>query len=120
VLVGTQLAQENEPPSAALGRGDGELEGGFAGGVAEDRCYGCGRCLPLCPHGLIAERDHLLAAEAVAPLLARLRGAGYGGELFPSPALLALMRDSVPQALASSSGQPSARACPIADGAGRM
>ncbi|MEI6829486.1 MAG: LdpA C-terminal domain-containing domain [Synechococcaceae cyanobacterium ELA445] len=46
---------------------------GPSGGVAEDRCYGCGRCLPLCPHGLIAERDHLLAAEAVAPLLARLR-----------------------------------------------
>jgi hypothetical protein len=45
VLVGTQLAQENVPPSAALGRGDGELEGGFAGGVAEDCGAGKGSVL---------------------------------------------------------------------------
>lgn len=44
MLVGTQLAQENVPPSAALGRGDGELEGGPAGGVAEDR--GAGKQAP--------------------------------------------------------------------------
>ncbi len=42
-------------------------------GVLEDRCYGCGRCLPACPHGLIEERGQLLAAEAVPPLLAALR-----------------------------------------------
>jgi Fe-S-cluster-containing hydrogenase component 2 len=42
-------------------------------GVLEDRCYGCGRCLPACPHGLIEERDQLLPAAAVPPLLAALR-----------------------------------------------
>ncbi len=42
-------------------------------GVLEERCYGCGRCLPACPHGLIEERDQLLAAAAVPPLLAALR-----------------------------------------------
>ena len=42
-------------------------------GVFEERCYGCGRCLPACPHGLIEERDQLLSASAVPPLLAALR-----------------------------------------------
>ena len=40
--------------------------------VLEERCYGCGRCLPACPHGLITERQHVLPAEAVAPLLREL------------------------------------------------
>jgi len=44
-----------------------------APGVLEERCYGCGRCLPACPLGLIEERDQLLPAAAVAPLLAALR-----------------------------------------------
>ena len=42
-------------------------------GVLADRCYGCGRCLPACPLGLIVEREQLLPADAVAPLLASLR-----------------------------------------------
>jgi ferredoxin len=41
--------------------------------VLRERCYGCGRCLPACPHGLIDAQRHGLEAEAVAPLLARLR-----------------------------------------------
>ncbi|MEB3264194.1 MAG: LdpA C-terminal domain-containing domain [Synechococcus sp.] len=44
-----------------------------AGGVLAERCYGCGRCLPACPLGLIEERAHRLAPEAVGPLLARIR-----------------------------------------------
>ncbi len=42
-------------------------------GVLTERCYGCGRCLPSCPLGLIEERDHQLTSAAVAPLLAALR-----------------------------------------------
>ena len=43
------------------------------GAVQSDRCYGCGRCLPVCPHGLIEEQGQILSASMVAPLLARLR-----------------------------------------------
>ena len=42
-------------------------------GVLEDRCYGCGRCLPACPLGLISEREQVLPAERVPSLLASLR-----------------------------------------------
>ncbi|MEB3233998.1 MAG: LdpA C-terminal domain-containing domain [Cyanobacteriota bacterium] len=41
-------------------------------GVLAERCYGCGRCLPACPLGLISEQAQLLAAAEVAPLLAEL------------------------------------------------
>ena len=43
------------------------------GGVLAESCYGCGRCLPVCPHGLIEERGQVLSAAQVAPLLARLK-----------------------------------------------
>ena len=43
---------------------------GASGGVHQERCYGCGRCLPACPHGLIAEHQLLLSADAVPTLLA--------------------------------------------------
>ena len=42
-------------------------------GVVAERCYGCGRCLPACPLGLIEERQSFLAPSAVGPLLAALR-----------------------------------------------
>ena len=41
-------------------------------GIREERCYGCGRCLPACPRGLILERQSLLAPAAVVPLLQEL------------------------------------------------
>lgn len=44
-----------------------------APGVLAERCYGCGRCLPACPHGMIEERSQVLAGADVPPLLAELR-----------------------------------------------
>jgi Fe-S-cluster-containing hydrogenase component 2 len=38
-------------------------------GVIDSRCYGCGRCLPICPLGLIATRDRTATPELIFPLL---------------------------------------------------
>ncbi len=39
-------------------------------GVITDRCYGCGRCLPICPiPGHITEQQHLVTPQAILPLL---------------------------------------------------
>jgi Fe-S-cluster-containing hydrogenase component 2 len=57
-------------PDLRPGSGDDD---GLRSGVRADRCYGCGRCLPACPLGLIGEQEQLLPAAAVAPLLASLR-----------------------------------------------
>jgi Fe-S-cluster-containing hydrogenase component 2 len=38
-------------------------------GVITDRCYGCGRCLPICPIQNITEQQHLVTPQALLPLL---------------------------------------------------
>jgi Fe-S-cluster-containing hydrogenase component 2 len=38
-------------------------------GVIDSRCYGCGRCLPICPIGQITARSHVHTAAAIAPLI---------------------------------------------------
>ena len=38
-------------------------------GVFDQRCYGCGRCLPVCPHQLITTRSYVSAPFAIAPLI---------------------------------------------------
>ena len=60
-------------PSPAAASDRSACGGREACGVLAERCYGCGRCLPACPLGLIEERDQLLPAAAVPPLLAALR-----------------------------------------------
>ena len=41
------------------------------GGVIADRCYGCGRCLPICPLGIIIEKDNHIKVEDVNELLSQ-------------------------------------------------
>ncbi len=38
-------------------------------GVVADRCYGCGRCLPVCPSQLIYTRSYVSTPQAIAPLV---------------------------------------------------
>ncbi|MGB3237795.1 MAG: LdpA C-terminal domain-containing domain [Geitlerinemataceae cyanobacterium] len=38
-------------------------------GVVDRRCYGCGRCLPICPIGAIGTRSYVSAPSTVAPVL---------------------------------------------------
>ncbi|KAH9325665.1 hypothetical protein KI387_005843, partial [Taxus chinensis] len=43
----------------------------FQGGVISERCYGCGRCLPVCPYDKIRENTYVRTSAAVAELLQR-------------------------------------------------
>ena len=38
-------------------------------GVLEPNCYGCGRCLPICPSQLISTHSYLVQKEVLAPLV---------------------------------------------------
>jgi len=38
-------------------------------GVIEQRCYGCGRCLPVCPSQLIYTRSYVSSRSAIAQLI---------------------------------------------------
>jgi Fe-S-cluster-containing hydrogenase component 2 len=40
-----------------------------AGGVIDRRCYGCGRCIPICPQQLIVTRSYVSTPTAITPLL---------------------------------------------------
>jgi Fe-S-cluster-containing hydrogenase component 2 len=41
----------------------------FPHGVLDARCYGCGRCLPICPVGAIVTRSYVSTPAAIAPML---------------------------------------------------
>lgn len=38
-------------------------------GVIADRCYGCGRCVPVCPVEQISTRSYLITPETILPLV---------------------------------------------------
>ncbi|WP_373540745.1 circadian clock protein LdpA [Chamaesiphon sp.] len=38
-------------------------------GVIDSRCYGCGRCLPICPLGAIVTRDRTATPSSILPYL---------------------------------------------------
>ncbi|MCC5630290.1 4Fe-4S binding protein [Nostoc sphaeroides CHAB 2801] len=38
-------------------------------GVISEKCYGCGRCIPVCPYGIIDTASYMSTPEAIAPLV---------------------------------------------------
>ncbi|AFZ04457.1 circadian clock protein LdpA [Calothrix sp. PCC 6303] len=38
-------------------------------GVTSEKCYGCGRCIPICPYGIIYARSYVSTPGAIAPLV---------------------------------------------------
>ncbi|XP_021730336.1 uncharacterized protein LOC110697280 isoform X1 [Chenopodium quinoa] len=66
----------------ALKKGD-SLEGG----VINERCYGCGRCLPVCPYDKIKAvtylRDAVSTAQLVKRMLMLLKSIQMEGRLIP-------------------------------------
>ncbi len=59
------------PAQAIVFENASHLRGKTAGfsGVIDERCYGCGRCLPVCPSQLIYTRSYVSAPDAVAKLV---------------------------------------------------
>ncbi len=41
-------------------------------GINKSRCYGCGRCLPICPKGLISEEEYKIKLEDITLLLSEV------------------------------------------------
>lgn len=38
-------------------------------GVIREKCYGCGRCLPICPYGIIYTNSYVSTPGAITPLI---------------------------------------------------
>ncbi|BAU07087.1 circadian clock protein LdpA [Fischerella sp. NIES-3754] len=38
-------------------------------GVISEKCYGCGRCIPICPYEKIYTNSYVIKPEAIAPLI---------------------------------------------------
>jgi Fe-S-cluster-containing hydrogenase component 2 len=38
-------------------------------GVISEKCYGCGRCIPICPYGIIYTKSYVSTPGEVAPLI---------------------------------------------------
>mgnify|MGYP002777211887 CR=1 FL=1 len=58
-------------PAQAIVFDQSSPSGGFSG-VLSDRCYGCGRCLPVCPIRQITTRAHGTSPAAVAALVMQM------------------------------------------------
>jgi Fe-S-cluster-containing hydrogenase component 2 len=60
------------PAQAIPARVPGQVLGGPTLGVIEARCYGCGRCLPICPIGLIEARSHVVDPAVALALVGQI------------------------------------------------
>ena len=69
-------------------------------GVDPGRCYGCGRCLPACPLGLIETSDHRIGLDDLARVLAELRPDAL--EIHTAPGRIEAFRQTLDQVVAAS------------------
>ena len=88
-------------------------------GVAMERCYGCGRCLSVCPLGLIEERPWLVERSRLLAVLAMCQPDALEihtrpGAISPFARLLTLLQPLLPrlQLLSVSAGGPLSRLIP--------
>ncbi|KAK2644677.1 hypothetical protein Ddye_019872 [Dipteronia dyeriana] len=61
---------EGKKPTAEVANGT-DMLGESKGGVITERCYGCGRCFPVCPYNKIREVTYVRDATATAQLVKR-------------------------------------------------
>lgn len=61
----TEIALRETKPTSNI---QPKLEQRFSG-VIDQQCYGCGRCVPVCPNALIYTRSYISAPEAIASLI---------------------------------------------------
>ncbi len=45
-----------------------EIKDSFSG-VISPKCYGCGRCIPVCPYGILYTTSYMTKSEVIAPLI---------------------------------------------------
>ncbi len=68
-------------------------------GINPSLCYGCGRCLPTCPYGLINEKSHRLELDALAALIRELQPDAI--EIHTAPGRLKAFEKTITQIMKS-------------------
>ncbi|MBE9152341.1 circadian clock protein LdpA, partial [Coleofasciculus sp. LEGE 07092] len=63
------MSGAGEPENRRAGERDKSLHPTASSGVIDQRCYGCGRCVPICPSQLIHTRSYVSAPATLAELV---------------------------------------------------
>ncbi len=69
------------------------------GGIDSQKCYGCARCIPICPKGIIHEQDRHISIEDFALLLTNLQPDAV--EIHTAPGRLREFKKTINQLMAA-------------------